>query len=494
MKVNQRIQSGAVAAAVAIACGSGVVGDFSNAATFVAPAANATVTVSSQYVALAAASQTIGVTANVTMGVAYASGDRIRIGISGASFGTVMAGPAVANGCTVDALTYDGTVANYRIPAGGMVSTAVCAFPLAIKTSSITGPVSFTYQSFIAGTTESLETQVSSTERIKVVANQFTAAVARQFAGVVDVEKDRYHFAADDPTSGGLLDGFESQLHISINNSAPALSAGNAAAVSSVTVSIVGDFSWLDDDGSNSCAAGDVTGTGAGAGRAAANNGVSGSSGTFAFACPASGNSTLSYVMTNGPGGLSLTSGVLTIAVGKNFVNTTSPQTNSLGVVEKRITAPASYTASVTFSYFNPDRTGALATGSVSAVSGAAAGSFSLNGSTVNVPFMPYGTGISRVLYLTNRSAQTGSVSIALVGDGTTAACTGTTTTTAKGNGVTLLSTLLDETVTACYGADYSGKVAAVITSNTPAASTEVFSAYNRNGSLTVVVNSSNGK
>jgi len=127
-------------------------------------------------------------------------------------------------------------------------------------------------------------------------------------------------------------------------------------------------------------------------------------------------------------------------------------------------------------------------------VTGASAGSFTLNGSTVNIPFMPYGTGISRVLYLTNRSAQTGSVSIALIGDGTTAACNGTTTTTAKANGVTLLSTLLDDAVTACYGETYSGKVAAVITSNTPAASTEVFSAYNRSGSLTVVVNSSNGK
>lgn len=308
---------------------------------------------------------------------------------------------------------------------------------------------------------------------------------------MVDVERDRYHFTADDPTTASsLLGGFESQLLVSINNSAPLMSTDRAAAVSSVTVTVVGDFSWLDDDGSNSCGAVDLT---TGAGRAAASYSGGGGSGAFSLACPSSGDSTLTYVLTNGAGGLSLTSGVLTIAVGKTGSNTAALATNSLGTIEKRISAPATFSASVDFVYFEPAR-GASTTGTTPAVAGASAGSFTLNGSTVNIPFMPYGSGISRVLYLTNRSSQTGSITISLVADGTGAACNGTSSVTAKANGVTLLSDLLDNTVTACYGAAFAGKVAAVITSNTPSANTEVFSAYNRAGDLVTIVNSSNGK
>jgi hypothetical protein len=122
------------------------------------------------------------------------------------------------------------------------------------------------------------------------------------------------------------------------------------------------------------------------------------------------------------------------------------------------------------------------------------AGSFSLNGSTIYVPFLPYNSSTTRVVYLTNRSDQVGAVTASAVADGSGAACPSFTVTTAKANGVTLLTAGIDAGIRACYGADYDGKVALTIVSNIPGGRAEIFSGYNRNGSLTTVVNSSNGR
>lgn len=490
MILNERLQSSAVAAAVAIACGAGAVG-VASAASF--NTLSGTTTLSNQYVQLASAGALTNIVASVTLGVAYANGDRIRFNVSGGTFGTVAL--AAPTGCSgVDALSYaDGTAANFRVNSSNQASNSVCVFTLRVLTRSIS-TTGLTYSSFIAGTTEALETAISRT--VATTGDQFGAAVARTFAGVVDVEKDRYHFVGDDPTTGGLITGgHDSQMVVSLTNSAADFA--QAARVSSVTVSIVGDFSWLDDDGAATptCSAADVSAAGIGPAVAASAQNVGPAQNRWAFS-GASGNCrTLQFVQSAGSDGASLTSGAITIAVGKNVSNTSALATNSLGTIEKRIPAPESYTASVSFTYFNPD-TGTSTLSSVTPVSGAGAGSFTLNGSSVNVPFLPYGTGLSRIVYLTNRSAQTGSISFSAIADGTSAACSSSNfaTGTAKASGVTFLTDIIDAGITACYGASFGGKVAVTITSNTPAASTEVFSGYNRNGSITSVVNSSNGK
>jgi len=517
MKLNPKVQSGAIAAAVAIACGSSV----ANSASFVG-GAGSTLTISRQHIELATAGNLTTVNATVTLGVAHASGDRVRLSINNASYatsglanpsnyGTVTVGTftttvtastgsatstaTTITTCNVDALSYaDGSIANFRVPASGSPSGSVCIFGLAVRTATISSSAntSLTFANFLAGTSEALETAVTKT--VITTANQFGAAVSRAFSGVVDVEKDRYHFAADDPTSGsgGLITtGNESQLVISITNSGTSLST--AARVSSVTVAVVGDFSWLDDDGLGTCAAGDLSG-GAAQAAVSTNVGASPAGNLQAQSTSAPGVcQTLSYVIGGGTDGLSITSGAITIAVGKTAAATSALATSSLGVIEKRIPAPSTYTASVTFSYYNSD-TGTASIGSTSPVSAGSAGAFSLNGSSVNIPFLPYGSGVSRVVYLTNRSSQTGAISVSLLADGTQAACTPTGTVSAKANGVTVLSTLIDEGVASCYGSTFAGKVAVAITSNTPAVSTEVFSGYNRSGSLTTVVNNSNGK
>jgi hypothetical protein len=85
-------------------------------------------------------------------------------------------------------------------------------------------------------------------------------------------------------------------------------------------------------------------------------------------------------------------------------------------------------------------------------------------------------------------------VSATAVADGSNVACPSFTVATAKAGGVTLLTSGIDAGIRACYGADFDGKVALTIVSNIPGGKAEIFSAYNRNGSLTAVSNSSNGR
>jgi len=120
-------------------------------------------------------------------------------------------------------------------------------------------------------------------------------------------------------------------------------------------------------------------------------------------------------------------------------------------------------------------------------------GEWFLNGSITKVGYMPYGTGISRIVYITNRSTQSGTVSATAFNEAGTA-CTIASVATAAAGAVTGLSAGLDAGVKACYGDDFTGKVAFEITANIPATSAELYSAYNVSGNRVSVINNTNGK
>ena len=122
-----------------------------------------------------------------------------------------------------------------------------------------------------------------------------------------------------------------------------------------------------------------------------------------------------------------------------------------------------------------------------------AAGAWTLNGSQVSIPYMPYGTSISQIVYMMNEGAQTGASTLdGVTEDGTAFSCS-------LGNiapGTTKLTGPIKTCVEAEVGAGVSQKVALVITTNVPATDVEVYSAYNvnsdgGNGNRVTVPNSS---
>jgi hypothetical protein len=496
MNLNHRSKYSAVAAAVAVACAVGANQNL-NAASAVS---GSTLTLAQQYVAAATTSASQNVTVGFIIGADYVQGDRVKIAITSGAAKFVNSGtPATPSGAititntagssTTTALTCanlsvigfaDETNVNYRVGAGGLANGTQCNFVLPLRVSTLTDAnASLTFSSQFS-TGESLEAAVTS--RVVATADQFSASVVKAFAGVVDVEKARYHFAADDTNAAnGISGGNESQLVLSIGNAAANVPAG-AASVASVSVSVVGDFTWLDDtsSGFGTCAAGDLT---TGNAQAVLNNAATDAGATV----PSLNCGTLSYVISGAASG-AYAGGLVTIALGK-----TNAATAAAGTFDRTIPAPQSYTTSVTFNYFSTG-SASSALSATELASTTSAGSFTLNGSTIYVPFLPYNSSTSRVVYLTNRSDQSGGVSASAIADGTGAVCPSFNVETAKANGVTLLTAGIDAGIRACYGDNFDGKVALTIVSNIPGGKAEVFSAYNRNGSLTAVANSSNGR
>jgi len=497
MNLNHRSKYSAVAAAVAVACAVGANQNLNAASA----AAGATLTLAQQYVAAATTTASQAVTVGIIIGADYVQGDRVKIAITSGAAKFVNSGtPATPSGTVTSTATSGGatstttltcgnlsvigfadeTNVNYRVGAGGLANGTLCNFVLPVRVSTLTDAnTSLTFSSQFS-TGESLEAPVS--KRVISTTDQFSASVVKALAGVVDVEKARFHFASDDTSAANaIVGGNESQLVLSIGNAAADVPAG-VASVASVSVSVVGDFTWLDDSsaGFGTCAADDIT---SGNAQAVVVSGANGSAGTLAsLNC-----GTLSYVISGAASG-AFTGGLVTIALGK-----TNAATVAAGTYDRTIPAPQSYTTSVSFSYFSTG-TAATALSASELASTTSAGSFSLNGSTIYVPFLPYNSSTSRVVYLTNRSDQTGGVSASAIADGTGAVCPSFNVATAKANGVTLLTSGIDAGIRACYGADFDGKVALTIVSNIPGGKAEIFSAYNRNGSLTSVANSSNGR
>jgi len=483
MNLNHRSKYSAVAAAVAVACAVGA-NTGADAATV---QAGETLTLASQFIAAASASTSQNVTFGVSLGADYVASDRIRVVLAGAQFqttasisaptGTASAGGAPAT-CTLSVLGFaDATTVNFRVPSS-LPNGTPCVFTLPIKTSTVGTSATLSFSSLFS-TGEALEAATTA-KTVITTADQFSASVVKTLAGVVDVETARYHFVADDTSGGSALTGNESQLVLSLANATAAMSSVGRASVAAVTVTVAGDFTWLDDESSGfgTCTAGDLIGGNARSVLVQA----SGVAQAGSLNC-----GTLSYVISGSSAG-EFTGGHVTIAMGK-----TNAASSTAGTYDRTIPAPQSYSTGVTFSYFSA---GTAATAlSAAELTSASAGSFTLNGSTIYVPFLPYNSSTTRVVYLTNRSDQTGAVTASGIADGTGAACPSfTVTNTAKANGVTLLTAGIDAGIRACYGADFDGKVAVTIVSNIPGGKAEIFSAYNRNGSLTAVSNSSNGR
>jgi len=498
MNLNHRSKYSLVASAVALACAVGA-DQSANAASVVA---GATVTVAQQFVAAATSSLGVTVTFGAATGANYVSGDRIKLSVSGAEFLTssAIASPNATTTVTttvssnsttvtttqtcanVDVIGYaDATNANFRM-SGSLASGSTCYFTIPLKASTIasTGAsISFSSQ-FSTG--ESLEAAVS--RGVVATADQFSASVVKALAGVVDVEKARYHFAADDTNAASTLTGNESQLVVSLGNATAGVLAGQAL-VKDVTIRVVGagaGFTWLDDtsSGFGTCAASDLT-----AGNAQAVLASTGVGGGVA-AVPSLSCVTLSYVISAASG--QFTGGLVTIALGRADANTATT-----GAYDRTIPAPQSYTTSIDFSYY---QSSVAAATSVTELASTSAGSFTLNGSTIYVPFLPYNSSTTRTVYLSNRSDQAGGVSFSAIADGTQAACASSNfpAVSAKANGVTLLTTAIDAGIAACYGANYDGKVSLTIVASIPGGKSDLFSGYNRGGALMSVPNSSSGR
>jgi hypothetical protein len=156
------------------------------------------------------------------------------------------------------------------------------------------------------------------------------------------------------------------------------------------------------------------------------------------------------------------------------------------------MSAPQTFTSTVQFAYTGAVAAGGTAKDSVTLTGNP--GAWTLNGFNAFVSYMPFGTGISQVVYLSNKSTQTGGVTI--VGYTGNASPGNTFTVNAgtigPGTVMALSAALVSAVNTAFPG--YSGKVSFNVIANIPAGLAELYTSYNVNNDRVNVVNTSNGR
>jgi hypothetical protein len=412
----------------------------------------------------------------VTLNADYTINDTVNLVYAGGAPGTATPVFACEDGPDVNAtpdlvisyVTRSGNTLTYRVTQKEVVD--VTGLACTLTGINVTGPsldalaaggeASLTYSALTAVSNLPLDSEVTNTIVLANVFDQFTTNGVVAFNGVVDVNNARKVFVGDDVDANAGDGDTADTLTVVLNNNQDAVgscAAGTAtcnnATLNVTTVLVNGDFTFTDLDGDgcgDDALGGTLTQTG-------------GTSVAVAANCQ---------------------SATITGAAGATYTLTATGT-----AAGKIITAPQTFTSSVTYAYdpviaTAPDQ---------SETDTITPGAWTLNGFSAFIPYMPYGANISQIVYLTNKSTQTGAVTVVGYNEAGTA-CSFSAGTVGASR-VTSLAGVIKTGVEGCYGAGFTGKVSITVTANIPGSTAEIYSAYNVGGSdRGTVINNSNGR
>lgn len=445
--------------------------------------------VSTEYVQLVDTVSAGAVT--VVLGAEYAVGDIITLSFSGSALDATTA-PTNINVPTVTGTTksitlglidQDADKLVYRITDLGNTENTTVGAELVIE-GTASGMLEFDAEavaaagsvnvSFSAQTSQGLNLDgsggVARNVDLVVVSDQFTAKVERALNGVVNVEDGRESFVARDLIPVGVAaDTAKDYLEVGIAEAQYPTGVADGeeafdevATVESVTYTVEGDFSWIKDSDEETAGLQQTAGTIAPA-NCATSEITELTASSITFTCSA-------------------------IAANTQLVIDTAPQGGDVVLPTTGFTVSADVAYSV-----------ATSEGSTEVLAAANAGEWTLNGSEVNVSYMPYRGDISQVINLTNRSSQAGAVSVTAFPENGGEPIPLGEIATVDAKGITQIAGQIRDALSAETGVNHgttptTTRYSLEITTNAPAESIEVYSAYNVNGSgARLVVNDSNG-
>lgn len=419
---------------------------------------------------------------SITLGQAYVLNDTLELSLSGASFGSVdkvSASFTCANGggnstvfTIVTASSNSSTLTYVANTPVGIVPGQQCDIPTVMfSAGSVTaaGDISVSSVSKKAATLASFDTGAAA--EIASVGNAWSVSSNTIFDGVIDVQNNRLVFAsAEGPTN--VLTGDEDSFAFSINvdGTRVGVNGGLLTAIAgtmSLTLTAGTSFGFLTDPLADTAGTCSITGNGA------------------VTATPIAGaptiavNSSCSAITVTVP---TVAAGAYSVSLGRGAANNTLTTSNSTAFAEQ------SYTTAVALS---------LGTGSrLSSVSGTPnAGAWTINGTTVNIPYMPINSNIDLVVNIANRSTQTGAVTFtAWNASGTS--CTGSLGSVSE-NANMSVGAALKNALLACTGTGWTDATRATVqlVIPTPRATTAVNSSFSASDgkSRSIVVNDTNG-
>jgi hypothetical protein len=287
-----------------------------------------------------------------------------------------------------------------------------------------------------------------STDDLAVVASQFDVTVGTPLDGEIDVFADREDFTVADP----IVSSDTLVFTTIVDNGLPVFAGSPFVdATSGTRVTIGGDFSWTDTDGDGSCT--DNLGA---------------------------------TVVPDGSLAVDTTlSDCTKMVFSLTAPNTSGPHTVVFTNAGNFPLDPQVFTGSAKYTFV---QNGGSATGSTTV--GFEPGAWTINGAQVYIQYMPYGTGISRIVYAANKGNLQADATAVVYANGGMFPCD---LGAVNAKTVNSLSGALDT----CVAANNitTGKVAILITFTAPDKDIEVYSAYNVGGNdRGTVVNTSNGR
>ena len=400
----------------------------------------------------------------VDLGAEYTVGDIIKFTFAGADLDPSSA-PASINPTLPDAndsmtlgllnataseltyrvteLTYD--AANTESTIGGNIQFADLELEFVAEDIIANGTVTVTY-SAETSTGLALDTPAGTdgSATLFTTASQFSSVVTTGFDATIDVNQQRLGF--DDP-------GTTDAVVITPTNDSGAVEFD--ATPTGVTYTIYGDWSILDSD----------TDT----------DGVQ----TQANAVTVAGGGTVTSVdaekiVIDHAGVAAQT---ITVDVDSDIAGGSGDSFNPL--------AEQNFTVDVDFAFTdhgtdaNPGNVAGAVAGTTNTQTGAAAGSWTLNGANVTIPYMPFGPNTKVIMRATNTGTQTGALTVQYMLEGVSTGWESISVpVTDLAPGVTDIRDLVMDAIIADAGVE-SGKVAIDITVNAPGEDITVFAAYN---------------
>lgn len=436
-------------------------------------------TVTSQYLASTGANHTAAAY-TITLGAEYTLNDTITLTytapLASAMATTLIAAPDVGDnllGMTFSKISGGGvgdTSAVYRLTATD--TTGLAPNPVTTDVEFTVAALDFAKAnlgsgvsvSFSAKTNTGLDLDtaggVARTASLVKTASQFTIT-APSFARVIDVNADRKSFV-DADTANVNADDFKV---IGTFNVASLVTGGNTfarpiAGAAGVKHTVTGDFSWVVDN--------DTTTAGL-----QPKAGVFATTGTCAT--PVWAYSTTAVSLTCD-------------AIAADTAIVIDPEANKVGVAaaNQAILAPQTFAATSTVTYTGPAATEAV-------LNGVSAGSWTLNGSQVRVPYLVLQDGrFSSIINVTNHGSKSGAITLDVWDEaGTKVASNYAAGTSAPGSVVSVAGAARAALVAAGKDLTQVTKFSVQVVTNVPENDVIVYAAYadSQNGGERAIVN-----
>lgn len=288
----------------------------------------------------------------------------------------------------------------------------------------------------------------AASKTLVTVSNQFTGAVPGLLDGTIDVNPSGSTTPLTTFTTGST-----DVLTVKTYQSTVTTAFAKTADVSSVTYTLNGDFSWATEAKKAS---------------------------VFTPACPGGTTASTVTLVASQAGSVSW-SCIGRDAVGESSTSggSSTMTINAAGQTGLTALPTGSFTASSTTAYFSPSgQSGASGTTASSATiaTNTPAGSWSINGAQIFVPYMPYGSTIDQVIYVANKSAVTGDINVQYIGLDTTTVVNLGKIGSIGGRSTLNISPKILEALPAAAKAN--GRLAFIITINAPVADVDILASY----------------